>query len=103
MRKKSLNAECSFPPSKVVAGLAQSVYQLYRDLVLGTGVVNQRPLTYDDNPDIDSPDPFNSFGLELDELHNLQKNSARILEEEKAKATKADEGVSTEDNANADA
>lgn len=69
----------------VISGQAQSVYDLYRRMVLGNADAADyvRPVSYDDDPDIDHPDITNTVGLTYEDVHTAQTMNANIFESEK--------------------
>ena len=88
--------------SETIQGAALSIPDLLRKLVLGTidatGYIH--PVAYDENPDIDNPDPMNTFGMDLAEASELQvaaqERAAVELAKKKSKSVPAQEPTNTE-------
>lgn len=76
--------------SETIQGAALSIPELLRKLVLGTidatGYIH--PVAYDENPDIDHPDPMNTFGMDLAEASELQVAAQERAAAELAKKKK---------------
>lgn len=95
-----LSAESHLDSTRlVVEGQAQSVYDLYKKMVLGSidAADYIRPCEYEDNPDIDNPSVFNAPGVTLEDLHaeRMRVNNVLQLEKEKKEKEKKEKEVTT--------
>lgn len=88
--------------SETIQGAALSIPELLRKLVLGTidatGYIH--PVAYDENPDIDNPDPMNTFGMDLAEASELQVAAQERAAAELAKRQQGKSKPSTGPSAN---
>lgn len=79
-----LSTEIVDPTSDTIKGQALSVYELYQKMIVGSidaaGYVH--PVEYDENPDIDNPDPLNTFGTTIDEVEEAQREAVRTAKRE---------------------
>lgn len=76
-----MNKEVFSLPSKTVPGQTKNIRQILVDFQRGNLTdVNQKQPLYEDNPDIDNPNPFLNQDLDLVEMDIFaQENKARIL------------------------
>lgn len=76
-----MNKEKFELPSKTVPGQTKNIRQILVDFQRGNLTdVNQKEPLYEDNPDIDNPNPFLNQELDLVEMDIFaQQNKAKIL------------------------
>lgn len=83
----ALKTEQCTGASVTILGQAQSVYDLYRKMVLGNvdAADYVRPVTYDESADIDNPDPLNSSSLTYEEVSTQLQTSRAVVENDRKK------------------
>lgn len=96
LHNPNLTTEVVDPSSETVKGQALSVYELYQKMIVGSidaaGYVH--PVEYDENPDIDNPDPLNTFGTTLDEVEDAQREAVAIAKRETKKPSRSEHSES---------